>query len=146
MINQKKSEIYIRFRRELNYLGSIMRKERLENITLTGHMRTREREWEKKSNIIYLTRVCKWENEEKMAVQKYKNLIKSTNNRKLWKFNMVHFLWRHSTKKTISSGWRCVKCRRNILSNVVTFCIASGINLIVSNATSCTLSIYFYLL
>lgn len=83
MKTQRKLIVNVR-RKQLRFLGHIMRKEGLETSTLTRHI-------EGKVQVIYLTSLSKWMVEKQgRGLAKAEMLLRSTRDGKLWRAMVAH--------------------------------------------------------
>lgn len=79
-------------------LGYIMRKEDLQNLTLTGHITSRRDKG--KQRVTLIKSLCKLKPEQGLGeVMKRQNLPQATNERNLWKTMIAHILNGCSTLK-----------------------------------------------
>ncbi len=86
-------------KRQLEFLGHVMRKESLENLTLTGRIEGKKSRGGPR--IKYLTSLSTWLAEHVPEGQrrgmKEQELLKRTKERKLWKAMIAHVLKGHGT-------------------------------------------------
>ena len=85
-------------KRQLQFLGHVMRKEGLENLTLTGKINgTRSRG---RPRLTYLKSLSKWMSEgipARIEELKEQNLLKATKNRELWRSMIADVLKGYGT-------------------------------------------------